>query len=153
MSDFGICKLLDIIDEPNPNAINDKIRRVGTRGFMAPEIVLGRKYDKSCDIFSAGVVLFYLLFAQKPFHNAHIDDKHYNLIIQQKFDSFWKLHHGDMHASSCQNLIEQMLEFVSLSRIKIFHIVRHDWYNETYLMPRQLYHEMKLVYFNKKKQH
>ena len=147
VADFGICKLLDIIDESNTNAINDKIRRVGTRGFMAPEIVLGRQYDKLCDIFSASVVLFYLLFGQKPFNNASIDDKQYTLIIQQKFDSFWKLY-PKLISKTGKNLLEKMFEFSPLSRIKIFHIVRHDWYNEKHFNSSELYTEMKILYSN-----
>ena len=151
VSDFGICKLLDIIDESNTGAVNDKIRRVGTRGFMAPEIILGRQYDKSCDIFSAGVVLFYLLFGKKPFSNASIDDKNYTLVVQQQFDSFWNLHkivlskYNKENSKSIKDLLWQMFEFIALTRIKIFHIVRHDWYNGEYLDSTQLYDTMKML--------
>ena len=92
VGDFGMCKILDIIDESDESVINDKTRKMGTRGWMAPEIVIGRKYNQSCDIFSAGVILFYLCFGTKPFGNASIQDKTYQLVIQQKFDQFWRLH-------------------------------------------------------------
>ena len=43
---------------------------VGTEGFMAPEVVLGRLYDNSADFFSLGV-LGYLLTSQgrRPWEN------------------------------------------------------------------------------------
>ena len=39
----------------------------GTPITMAPEILLGRPYDKKCDVWSLGVILFQLLFGRLPF--------------------------------------------------------------------------------------
>ena len=38
-----------------------KTTYVGTRGYQAPELLLDKPYDLTCDVFSAGVVLFILL--------------------------------------------------------------------------------------------
>lgn len=34
---------------------------------MAPEIYFGKKYDSKCDIFSLGVIFYYLLYYKYPF--------------------------------------------------------------------------------------
>jgi len=39
----------------------EKIEISGTPGFVAPEILNNHPYDEKCDLFSAGVVLFYML--------------------------------------------------------------------------------------------
>ena len=39
----------------------------GTVDFMAPEIIEGIAYDKSCDIWSIGVVAYFLLSGIPPF--------------------------------------------------------------------------------------
>ena len=39
----------------------------GTPITMAPEILQGKPYDKKCDIWSLGVILFQLIFGKLPF--------------------------------------------------------------------------------------
>jgi serine/threonine protein kinase len=39
----------------------------GTPITMAPEILQGKPYDKKCDIWSLGVILFQLVFGKLPF--------------------------------------------------------------------------------------
>ena len=60
IADFGLSNVRDLPQRDNNNAISHE--RVGTQGFIAPEVALGRNYGSSCDIFSAGVILFYFLF-------------------------------------------------------------------------------------------
>lgn len=42
--------------------------RCGTPAFVAPEIILGRKYHELVDMWSIGVILFMLLGGYPPFH-------------------------------------------------------------------------------------
>ena len=44
----------------------------GTPNFMAPEILAGKSYDKQVDIWSLGVLLFYMLFADYPFKGMNL---------------------------------------------------------------------------------
>lgn len=37
---------------------------------MAPEIFAKKKYDENVDIWSAGVILFHMLFAVYPFKSS-----------------------------------------------------------------------------------
>lgn len=53
LGDFGISKVM----EESENAVSQK----GTRFYMAPEIVHGKKYDARVDIYSLGLVLFRLM--------------------------------------------------------------------------------------------
>lgn len=58
MNDDGVFKLGDFgISTIN----NNSIRREGTLLFMSPEIIEGRKYDKSIDIYALGVLMYKML--------------------------------------------------------------------------------------------
>ena len=39
----------------------------GTPSYVAPEVIIGTSYDHRCDIWSLGVLLFYLLSGESPF--------------------------------------------------------------------------------------
>lgn len=41
----------------------------GTKSFLAPEILRRTGYDRSIDMWSAGVVYYYMLCGKLPFYN------------------------------------------------------------------------------------
>lgn len=47
----------------------------GTEIYMAPEILSGQAYGKQADIWSMGVLFYYLLFADFPFKGINILDE------------------------------------------------------------------------------
>jgi calcium-dependent protein kinase len=52
--------------------------RVGTPGYMAPEIYdLNASYDKQCDMWSIGIIAYILLCGEPPFKNKDSNDGNY----------------------------------------------------------------------------
>jgi len=45
---------------------------IGTPFYLAPEVLLGRPYDRKCDIWSVGVILYELVTLKKPFKAENI---------------------------------------------------------------------------------
>lgn len=45
--------------------------RIGTPGYMAPEVLLGKPYSFSCDIWSLGALMTVLVSAQLPFYESN----------------------------------------------------------------------------------
>ncbi len=60
ITDFGIARL-----EKSNLTVDGQF--IGTPNFMSPEQVTGKQVDGRSDIFSLGVVLFYLLTGERPF--------------------------------------------------------------------------------------
>jgi serine/threonine-protein kinase len=60
ITDFGIARL-----EQSNLTVDGQF--IGTPNFMSPEQITGKKVDGRSDIFSLGVVLFYLLTGKRPF--------------------------------------------------------------------------------------
>ena len=41
--------------------------RVGSKGYTAPEVLMGMPYDQKCDVFSLGCLLYAIISADLPF--------------------------------------------------------------------------------------
>lgn len=59
--DFGLSKIV------GPNEMCKD--RFGTLGYVAPEVIQGKTYDKSVDIFSLGVIAYIMLSGSSPFED------------------------------------------------------------------------------------
>ena len=64
--DFGLVKMLDY------SSITTHGKLVGTPLFMSPEIIEGKPIDFRSDLYSFGVLLYYLLTGQYPFTGENI---------------------------------------------------------------------------------
>ena len=84
IADFGFsCQLKG---KDNSGVLHTKL---GTEGYMAPEIA-NKKYEgKSVDIFASGVILFIMYAGNPPFEKATPNDPYYKLIKEKRFDIFW----------------------------------------------------------------
>ena len=84
IADFGFAELLE--GSNGDGKINGKL---GTAGYMAPEIHLGEAYNgQSIDLFAAGIILFTLLTRRVPFSKAHPSDPHYYYLVTDP-KMFW----------------------------------------------------------------
>ncbi|CAE7190030.1 CPK2 [Symbiodinium pilosum] len=57
--DFGIACRMEEAEEMR--------RRVGSPGYVAPEIIRGKRYNELVDIFAAGVIVYFMLCGRLPF--------------------------------------------------------------------------------------
>jgi len=135
LTDFGLSKVF----ESDADAIM-KTTYVGTRGYQAPELLLDKPYDLSCDVFSAGVVLFILLTGYPPFEQAHVSDRWFKPLAKGDYDKFWKLHRGCPIANDAKvkDLLQQMLTFEADKRITISQIKKHPWFTDKILEGKDL---------------
>jgi serine/threonine protein kinase len=81
--DFGLSKVLSFHEKAGDTC--------GSPIYLAPEILEGEMYDHSVDIWSFGMTLYYLVFAELPFVNRNKEYllEQYNYIDSNGFD-VWK---------------------------------------------------------------
>jgi len=94
---------------------------VGTAYYIAPEVIL-RNYNKSCDLWSVGVVAYTMLYGCPPF-NGTTDDELYKSILR-----------GHYYLPSCVELstmstsfVAKLLELSSKKRLSAPQALRHPW--------------------------
>jgi len=105
-----------------------KTSYVGTRGYQAPELLKREPYNKACDIFSAGVVLFILLTGYPPFEQAIKTDKWFNPLARGDVERFWKRHKGcGVDDPECRDLLGKMMAYKAKNRPSIEEILIHPW--------------------------
>lgn len=76
IADFGTSRKLDTNAKETPTA------EIGTHRYMAPEVLRGEKYNKSCDVFSFGIVLWAMVTRQRPY--VGIDNHHVIMRVGNK---------------------------------------------------------------------
>lgn len=105
--------------------------RLGTQGYMAPEIGC-RHYDgRKTDVFAAAVVLFIIYAGSPPFENANSCDPFYNLIREKRFNLFWKVHSRkrppNFFSEAFKDLVQRMLACEPNDRPTFLEIAEHPW--------------------------
>ncbi|EAN32682.1 Protein kinase domain protein [Theileria parva strain Muguga] len=96
---------------------------VGTPYYVAPEVLLGN-YDKACDIWSAGVILFILLVGYPPFHGSNNTEILNN--VKRGTLKFVEKHWSHVSKSAI-DLIKRCLHYIPKNRITAEEALNHEW--------------------------
>ena len=117
--DFGTARIFD--KKNNPQSI------VGSSYYIAPE-VLRQKYNKECDLWSVGVILYMFIVGHAPFDG--FDDEEITRSIQKgvykKSDKRW------LKASKeVKDLIQKLLIYRPNQRLTAIQALNHPWFQIT----------------------
>eukprot|EP00571_Detonula_confervacea_P010870 CAMPEP_0172300668 /NCGR_PEP_ID=MMETSP1058-20130122/2695_1 /TAXON_ID=83371 /ORGANISM="Detonula confervacea, Strain CCMP 353" /LENGTH=401 /DNA_ID=CAMNT_0013010505 /DNA_START=78 /DNA_END=1283 /DNA_ORIENTATION=+ len=116
--DFGLSrKHRGRIGEPPMSTV------VGTPYYIAPE-VLQKKYDKSCDLWSVGVIAYIILCGYPPFNGASHEKTH-KAVIRGRYcfpAEDWK----DV-SREAMDFIYQMLQMDPRKRMTVEQALNHPW--------------------------
>jgi calcium-dependent protein kinase len=96
---------------------------LGTPYYIAPE-VLRKKYDKSCDLWSTGVISYILLCGSPPFNGINNDETHRSILLGQYcFPSQeWK---GT--SREARDFVRQLLQMDPSKRMTAEQALNHPW--------------------------
>ena len=114
--DFGVSKVM---------VKGRKIKeQCGTPAYIAPEILKDEGYDGfEVDIWSAGVVLYAMLYGTVPFKATNMEELH-RLILKGTYSL------GEEISDEAKNLLSHILEIDPKKRFKISEILSHKWFDE-----------------------
>ncbi|KAL9668340.1 hypothetical protein QQ045_002720 [Rhodiola kirilowii] len=62
IADLGVAR----VEAQNPR---DMTGATGTLGYMAPEVLDGKPYNRKCDVYSFGICLWEIYCCDMPYHN------------------------------------------------------------------------------------
>lgn len=98
---------------------------VGTPYYLAPEVIQGN-YSNECDVWSLGVVMFFLLSGEQPFVSENLSDLYFR--ISNAHFSFtgevWNSISGN-----AKDLVSLMLVPEPGRRIKLGAALKHAWFS------------------------
>jgi serine/threonine protein kinase len=114
--DFGLSRVHYDNDEPMSIF-------VGSAYYVAPEVLL-KKYDKSCDVWSIGIITYIMLSGTPPF-NGNTDDDIHTSILRGVMNWDPK----DWSGISCEaiDFIQRVLQVDPKQRLTARQALQHPW--------------------------
>ena len=120
--DFGVSRKIE-----KGNLIYE---RCGTPAYIAPEIYAKIGYEGcQCDIWSAGVTLYYILSGTLPFRGGNIQELE-KIIINGDYEKI-----SDV-SDEANDIIKGMLKIDPKKRLTIEEILKHPWLNNVHVEDR-----------------
>jgi serine/threonine protein kinase len=115
--DFGLSRRHSDKVEPPMSSV------VGTPYYIAPEVLL-KKYDKSCDLWSVGVVAYTLLCGYPPFNGSNNDE-----VCDAVRLGRYRFHSEEWSRSSreSRHFIRQLLQKDPRKRMTARQALEHPW--------------------------
>lgn len=115
--DFGLSRMDDGL------SAGVMTTRVGTPYYIAPE-VLGRHYDKSCDLWSIGVITYILLCGYPPFY-GDTDPEIFASVRAGRYD--FDSPEWTSVSNEAKDLISKLLLVEPSKRLTAQEALRHPW--------------------------
>ena len=115
--DFGTARIFDN-KKRKPQSI------VGSSYYIAPE-VLKQKYNKECDLWSVGVILYMFIVGHAPFDGCDDDEITDNIQkgVYRKDDKRWK-----KASKEVKDLIQKLLVYQPKKRLTALQALKHPWF-------------------------
>jgi len=119
LADFGLSKIVGLEEESSVTNTT-----CGTPGYVAPEVLRMKGYDRSVDMWSIGVILYILLCGFPPFYEDNTA-KLFQTIMDGKYD--FPDPEWTNISDSAKDLIQRMLTVDSKKRITADDALEHPW--------------------------
>ena len=126
-NEFGIIKIMDFGLSKIVSPKEKMTDGYGTLSYVAPEILLRSPYNKEVDIWSMGVILFYMLCGHLPFRGSKEQEVAEKIVYDDvEFDE----DEWETRSQKVQDLISNCLEKKAVNRITIDNFINHPWFKK-----------------------
>ncbi|XP_048860259.1 MAP kinase-activated protein kinase 2 isoform X2 [Brienomyrus brachyistius] len=114
--------------------------------YVAPEVLGPGKYDKSCDMWSLGVIMYILLCGYPPFYSNHglAISPGMKTRIQMGQYEFPNSEWSEVSAQAKQ-LISALLKTEPSQRMTITEFMNHPWINDSMVVPQTPLHTSRVL--------
>ncbi len=114
-------------DNKQPDVNVNLYEKIGSPYYIAPE-VLRKNYNVKCDIWSAGVIFYYLLYGLFPFMGENIDE----IYAKIKIGKF--IINPNVEVSPLAvDLLKKMLDYSPYTRLSAYDCLKHPWFDKDVL--------------------
>ena len=126
-NDYGVIKIMDFGLSKIVSLNERMVEGYGTLSYVAPEVLLRTPYNKEVDIWSLGVILFYMLSGKLPFRGRKEQEVAEKIVYDPlEFDEDdW-----ETRSQRVQDLISCCLEKKKEKRISIDEFINHPWFKK-----------------------
>ena len=128
--DFGLAVHLDPLDRPNLYS------PAGSKGFVAPEILLGQPYNEKVDVWSIGVTTYFILCGYTPFENLEQDeglDEHLRIMSgNYRFNKDW-----NAISNESKEFIKRLLTVDAVKRSSAKEALQDPWLYQVQTLGRR----------------
>lgn len=94
----------------------------GTIDYLPPEMVQGKTYDETVDLWSLGVLAFEFLFGKPPFENKTYSRTYYNIV-----HGYYCFPNSIPVQECAKQFIQSLLVTEPSQRLKLNQILSHNW--------------------------
>ena len=125
--DFGLSKIIG-----NEEKCTEPY---GTLSFVAPEVLQGKPYDKSVDLWSIGIITFLLLCGYLPFDDKHSEREIARQTIQDPVpfeEKIWK-----QYSPEAKTFVDGLLQKKPEKRYTIKEVLEHPWIKKMDKVPEK----------------
>ena len=125
--DFGLSKIIG----------NDEkcTEPYGTLSFVAPEVLQGKPYDKSVDLWSIGIITFLLLCGYLPFDDKHSEREIARQTIQDPVPFDEKI--WNKYSPEAKIFVNGLLQKKPEKRYTIKEVLEHPWIKKMDKVPEK----------------